>query len=623
MLALEQLLRIPYVEPEAGFDITPDGKQVAFSWNRTGQWEIYRLHLENPGQIEQITHGPGAKFGPRYSPDGAKLAYALDLDGSETFDLYLCDLARGAHTNLTPGTPATFQPKLSWSPDGEYLACISDESGRFSTYLLEVSAGERRLLFDRSGPHCEVRWSPDGSRLAVVAEGNGQDYFTHIVVVQGGAVQSLEWQGALLNAKDVCWSPDGKRLAFCSDISGFYQIGLYSIENGQIDWLTRGEGEKTSPDWSPDGKRLTYLASLGPDSCLAVQDLPGDVRRWQVEPGVHYSPRFTPDGEQIVFVFDNPRNPDDLWLLDLKTRDFQPLTRSLPAELSAQDFILPQHIDYPSRDGALVPALLYLPSAGASAHLPGHSPALLPPAVIVIHGGPNWLFQFLWYPLMTHLASRGWVVLAPNYRGSTGYGREWQRASRFELGHLDAMDVAAGADYLVQNRLADPQRIALTGRSHGGYLTLCCLTQYPERWAAGSAVVPFLNWFTSHARSRLDLQHWDIENMGDPQENHALWHARSPFFFLDRIQAPVQLICGANDPRCPASESLAARDALMALGKPVELLLYPDEGHAFLKIENVVDHELRRVAFLSGILDAFQAGNEPDCKSTSVVTDHL
>jgi dipeptidyl aminopeptidase/acylaminoacyl peptidase len=204
---------------------------------------------------------------------------------------------------------------------------------------------------------------------------------------------------------------------------------------------------------------------------------------------------------------------------------------------------------------------------------------------------------------MSHLASRGWVVLAPNYRGSSGYGREWQLANRFDIGRGDTMDVVAGVDYLVRQGLANPQRIAVTGRSHGGYLTMSCLTNYPDRWAGGSAVVPFLNWFTSHANSRPDLQHWDIENMGNPVENEALWRERSPFFFLDRVQAPVQLICGANDPRCPASESIQARDALLALGKQVDFLLYPDEGHAFLKIENIVEHELRRVAFLAACLE--------------------
>jgi dipeptidyl aminopeptidase/acylaminoacyl peptidase len=132
---------------------------------------------------------------------------------------------------------------------------------------------------------------------------------------------------------------------------------------------------------------------------------------------------------------------------------------------------------------------------------------------------------------------------------------------------------------------------------------MTCLTRYPELWAAGSAVVPFLNWFTSHARSREDVQHWDIENFGDPEKNHDLWYARSPAFFLDCIRAPVQFICGAHDQRCPALESLEARDRLLELGKPVDLALYLDEGHSFLKTENIVDADMRRVAFLAQALE--------------------
>jgi len=277
------------------------------------------------------------------------------------------------------------------------------------------------------------------------------------------------------------------------------------------------------------------------------------------------------------------------------------LTCSLPDDLSSSAFVMPEHVQYPSLDGREVPALLFRPLSGDEENVSQASP--LHPAVVVIHGGPSWLFQYLWYPIFQHMVSRGWVVLAPNYRGSTGYGREWQLANRFDMGRGDTKDLVAGVDYLVQGGLADPERIAVTGRSHGGYLTMSCLTEYPDYWAGGSAVVPFLNWFTSHANSRQDLQHWDIENMGDPKKYYDLWRERSPFFFLDRVRAPVQLICGANDPRCPPSESTAARDTLQSLGKEVDFVLYPDEGHAFLKIDNVVDHELRRITFLARVLE--------------------
>jgi dipeptidyl aminopeptidase/acylaminoacyl peptidase len=129
------------------------------------------------------------------------------------------------------------------------------------------------------------------------------------------------------------------------------------------------------------------------------------------------------------------------------------------------------------------------------------------------------------------------------------------------------------------------------------------MTRNPEVFAVGSSVVPFLNWFTGHENSREDLQYWDILNMGDPKTHHDLWHERSPFFFLDKVQAPVQFICGENDMRCPPSESIAAHEQLLKHGIESELLLYEGEGHGFLKLENVIDSELKRVAFMADVVE--------------------
>ena len=245
-------------------------------------------------------------------------------------------------------------------------------------------------------------------------------------------------------------------------------------------------------------------------------------------------------------------------------------------------------------DGTPIPAILYKPKdAGPQS-----------PGVVVIHGGPAFHLAYYWNPFLSHLASRGWTVIAPNYRGSTGYGRDWVIANRYEMGRLDNDDCAAAALHLTRSGLADPAKIAVTGRSHGGYLTMTCLTRQPELWAAGSAVVPFINWFTGHENSREDLQYWDVLNMGDPAEFHDLWHERSPFFFLDKVRAPVQLICGENDPRCPPSESVEAHNKLQSLGIQSELLLYKGEGHGFLKLENVIDSELKRVEFLARALES-------------------
>lgn len=603
ILNLETLLKVPYVEPYTGFDFSPDGTQIAFSWNATGRWEIYVIPLDGSASPRQITTGPGAKFAPQWSPDGSRLAYVLDLDGGELYDIYAHDFATRQQANLTPNTPDAIGPNYCWSPDGDWIAFLSDRAGHFDTYVMPSSGGPARPVLSLEYPDWEVRWSPDGQWLAVVAEARGQDYWTFIVpthteakpAIDEKAVRTISEAGSPICAKDARWSPDSARLAFVSDVRGRYEVGLYELATGQTAWVTGEEGDKEQVAWSPDGRRLAYVGSHGPATELAILELESNqVSKHQVGQGVHYAPRFTPDGSSLAVVFDDPGRPCDLWLL---SRDsFRQLTQSLPPDLQAASFTMPAQVRYPSLDGQSVPALLYRPPQATA-------PA---PAVVYIHGGPTWLTQVTWDPVVQHMVSRGWVVLAPNYRGSTGYGREWQLANRFDLGGGDTQDVVAGADYLAREGIADSVRIAVTGTSWGGYLTMTSLTQYPNRWAAGSAVVPFLNWFTGHANSRKDLQHWDLENFGDPEKDYDLYYERSPYFFLDRIAAPVQMICGAHDVRCPASESTAARDRLAALGKSCDLLLYEDEGHGFLKIENVVDSKVRRVNFLAQALESKQ-----------------
>lgn len=636
MTDLETLLRIPYIDGESGFSISPDGANLAFAWNPGGRWQVYLLDnlltsrfwerkVLLPKIISYSQPNSGdtpACLSPRFTPDSHSLAYAADFDGSENYHIILhpLDGLSQPHELAVAQSPAfcflptsiKSQPSTLNPPHN--LFYLSDKTGAMQLYRLRLDGSQPELFLETDQPGFNLQGSPDGQLLALECEGPGQDNLIYIVAGDQQVDQRIL---ARITGSQPYWLPDNSGILFCTDHEGWVQIGEYNLALDQTRWLTSGPGDKTAPACSQDGEWLAYVHGKGAQTWLVVQrsGLPGQM--YQAAPGVHEFPRFTSDGRRLLFVFSNPLQPDGLWSLDLEKGTSQPLTlqaqpairpkpQRKPSKLLAVSkdvdkrapragwpSVMPEEITYPGLDGSPVPALLYRPK---------FLDKNLPPAVINIHGGPTWLFRYLWYPFMSFLAEQGVLVLAPNYRGSTGYSRAWQLANRFDLGGKDAEDCAAGAHFLAESGLADPRRIAVSGRSHGGYLTMVCLTRYPELWAAGSAVVPFLNWFTSHANSRPDLQFWDRENFGDPVKDHALWYERSPYFYLERIQAPIQLISGAQDPRCPASETIQAAEELRRLGKSVDLVLYPDEGHTFLKTENLVDAEQRRTRFLLGAL---------------------
>ncbi|MBI3165368.1 MAG: S9 family peptidase [Chloroflexi bacterium] len=605
MLTLTQLLQIPNVDTGLRFAISPDESQVVFSWNKSGMWELYssslqggrssrRSNLNEKAEIASggvliregrystttvhtITEMSGAKFSPRFSPDGTHLAYALDMDGSESYHIILHNLQDDSHIDLTPFSGYALQPNFDFSPDGKTLAVLSDEAGQFALYLLDIETREKKLLLDVHRPIWDVAWSPDGRCIAVEAEWKASDGTIYVVEVESGKWNQLQVNDVTLNAQHPSWSPDSKSLAFSCDTKHgeWHNIGLYDVETKEVTWLTDSIGDDTQPCWSRSGNVIGWVHAEGAKTGFQFKKGSDATKQVKVGEGVHAFPQVT--GNSVVILYEDANHPADLWLIDLEDGSKIQLTHSS----GEMNFAVPEEIFIGN-----VPALLYRGNGKR--------------AVIDIHGGPNWNLQFSWNPALSYMAAQGWTVLAPNYRGSTGYGKMWQNASVFDMGGVDAQDCAACAKWLLENGI---KKVAVTGRSHGGFLTMCCLTMYPELFAGGSAVVPFLNWFKSHFNSREDLQHWNIENMGDPEDNKELWHARSPYFFLDQVTAPVQLICGENDPRCPASDSIDAHDKLLELGKEVELLLYKGEGHVFLNIENVIDAEMKRLDFLKRILE--------------------
>jgi dipeptidyl aminopeptidase/acylaminoacyl peptidase len=573
------------------YDVSSKSDMAAFSWDRSGQFEIYGLELPT-GKTDLLTKGLESKVSPRFAPSGNRLAYAQDYQGDEKYDIFILSIAGGETWNLTPNTDETIYPRVRWSPDEKQLAFASNRGGRFSIYTISSQGGKPDRVSDHEFSDSSPEWSPDGKRLAFEALVSAQDEGVFVVPAKGGETMRLAERGISVESSSPKWSPDGRAIAFTSSERGSSDIAIWDLEHGSVRWVTDSRYECYDPEWFPDGRGLAYVVNREGNQGIAIHNLETHgTEILEVEAGVHSQLRFGRDRATMFFTFSSPRHPPDLWTVDLKARTFRQLTNSLPDSIDRSLLVSGSSISFQSKDELEIQAWLFLPKNSDKTNLGS--------ALVYVHGGPTAQFTNDWRPVVQHLVDLGHVVIAPNYRGSSGFGRKFRDANRFVLGEKDLEDLVAAADYLAKERLADPKRIGVLGGSYGGYLTMCALTKFPEHWAVGSAMVPFLNWFTEIENEREDLRYWDLENMGDPKKDHERLREASPIFFIDRIEAPVQIIAGEHDPRCPVSETKQAEKEFRKLGKVFDLVIYEDEGHGFRKIENRVDAYKRRAKFLT------------------------
>jgi dipeptidyl aminopeptidase/acylaminoacyl peptidase len=248
-------------------------------------------------------------------------------------------------------------------------------------------------------------------------------------------------------------------------------------------------------------------------------------------------------------------------------------------------------VHYPSRDGKwTISAFVYMTYNMARNNQNA--------AIVYVHGGPKSQSTASFNRFIQHIVNQGYMVIAPNYRGSTGYGRDFEDANLFDMGGGDLQDVLAAADWIKRTGYVDPKKITLMGGSYGGYLTMMGVTKAPDVWAAGVPIVPFVNYFTEIENEDPVLREMDLATMGDPVKNKALFEDRSPIFFVDKIKAPLLLLAGGNDPRCPKSETQQVVEAVTKLGGKAEYKIYENEGHGFARIENQIDAYKRVSDFL-------------------------
>jgi dipeptidyl aminopeptidase/acylaminoacyl peptidase len=588
---IERLASVPCVGTDARpFSVSPDGATVAVQLYRDGDWQVFLMDPDG-GDPRRVGDLDDACVCPLFSSDG-RLYFARDDRGSECYDFYRYDPTSGLVANLLPETPEFSPlPDFDLSPDGSLLAMTASHGEGYSVAVMPAEASPHgaalRHLADFPYTESSPRWSPDGRRLAVAAGTRGQDTAVHVFATDGAEHLIVGGDDGFLAAHP-SWAPDGVRLAFSGGPFDHPAVGVFHLETREVTWAWEGGVDAHHVVWSPDGDALAFLVDRDGETQLVLLDLETDeLRDVSVGPGNHYEPRFSADGASLLVVLSGPRRPPELYRVPLDG-DAVRLTDALPAGLREDAFTSGRPVRFTSLDHlAEVPGLLVEPEAPNGA------------GVVLVHGGPTWHHSNEWDPLRQAFVAAGFTVVHPNYRGSDGYGRRWQLANRFLMGQGEALDVAAAHRFLVEHG-CDPARIAVTGRSWGGFLTMAMLTQFPELWACGVAGVPFFDFIDSQLDEdiRFDLRWWDRENTGDIVKDRAKLAYYSPINHLERIQAPLLLLGGRLDPRCPPKQIGEVAARLRARGLECEEVIYENEGHEISGLAHRVDYDTRTVEFI-------------------------
>lgn len=583
---------------------SPDGKEVVFTSNFTGRLNLWKVNSSGGWPI-QLSQTDDRQSSALWSPDGTRIIFQSDRGGAETFDLFAIPANGGEVVNLTK-TDQISETSPVWSPDGSLLALDYKPKTAPVTDIAVMdwsTRAVRNLTNEKTPDHLWITtvWSPDGKSL-YASRGNAAftDSSVFRIDVTSGKQEELTPHQEQARNIASSISPDGKTLLLTSDRPGGYpNVALLDVATKKLTWVTDVKWEGQAGHFSPDGKAFTYTINEDgrTDAYLADSSTLKGAKLNIAEGRNVFSGDPTPfsaDGARLLINHQSSTQPADLWVYDVKEKKAKQLTISAIGSLQAAKIPPSQLVHYKSFDGRIISAFLWLPY---NLKRDGTNPGIVLP-----HGGPTGQTEDTFSRSVIALVTRGYTVIAPNVRGSTGYGIEFQKANVKDLGGGDLEDEVYAAKLLTATGYVDEKKIGITGGSYGGYMTLMAIGKKPDLWAAAVEQYGIINWLTMLEHEDPFLQEYEKSLLGDPVKDREIYDNASPIKFIRNAKAPLLVLQGENDIRVPKEEAEQVVSICKESGKTVDAHFYPQEGHGFAKRENQIDAIKRTVAWFDRYL---------------------
>jgi dipeptidyl aminopeptidase/acylaminoacyl peptidase len=570
--------------------LSPDGKTIAYIKDDGHLSDVYTLPAEGgwPARVSfsrKLTAYWDDEI-PQWSPDGRWLAFGI---GGH---VHLAPADGGLPKKLTDFTEAAGGPR--WMPDSRRIIVSVTRHEADQLVLTDLDGRWPRPLTDSAdGDHWDPHPAPDGKSIAYVLRRFDDLNRTDICLLNLESDQTRTLYGqAKIRAWRPRFSPDSAAIAFTSEQGGWNDLWLIRPDGEGLRQLSKLGADIVQHEWSPDSKTLAVIVNRAGAFHLGLLDAQsGEYTELRAGNGLHTNPCFTPDGAHLTFEYESPLQPPEIYRMELASRQIRQLTFSFIPALAANPLVMPEAISYQSFDGLEIPAFLFRPEKPNGA------------AIMHPHGGPSSQYAFEWDVLAQYLVAKGYTFIAPNYRGSTGYGIEFEHANYNDWGGGDARDCIAAAKHLKTLPGLDPNRIASMGGSYGGYLTLCMLSRDLEyNYACGIAKYGDSNLVSSWAQCNRELRLYTEIFLGHPAKNRAAYQAGSPLEDFHNIRKPVLLLHGLEDDVVPPEASEEIVHELKRLDKTYEYKTYSGEPHGFLMRQTQLDAYERLERFLDWYL---------------------